>query len=70
MQRLILFALSASRDRLEDHHLELLILPILRLHQLSLASEHRQCCRWVALSQMDPGLAKRELVCLSQMGCR
>ena len=24
-------------------------------------SEHCQCCRWVALSQMDPGLAQREL---------
>ena len=68
--RLILFALGASRDRLKDHHLELLILPILCLHQLSPCREHRQCCGWVSLSQVDSGLDERELVCLSQMGCR
>src|SRR5690242_15304821 len=42
VHRLILFAMSASRDRLENPHLELFILPPLRLHLLIPCREHRQ----------------------------
>src|SRR6516225_3706569 len=61
-----------QNECLEQHHLELFIQPPPDLRLLSPWLQHRKCCRWVALGQMDPRLTEREIVCLRQMssGCQ
>jgi len=69
---LVLVPLSLESDRHEHQHLESFILPPPGLHLLSPGSEHRQCRGGVALGQVDPSLAQREIVGLRQMsgGCQ
>src|SRR2546428_9326952 len=57
-------------DRLENHHLEPFILPTLSLCLLAPWQKPRQCCGWVSLSQVYPGLADGEVVRLRQMSGR
>src|SRR5207244_7113105 len=57
-------------DRLENHHLEPFILPTLSLCLLAQWQKLRQCCGWVSLSQVYPGLADGEVVGLREMSGR
>ena len=71
MYRFVLFAMCLESDCLQPQHLEPFILPPLCLHLLAPGREHRQCCRRVALGQVDVGLAEGEFVQMRQMsGCR
>jgi len=67
MHCLVPVPLSLQSDRHEYQHLEPFILPPPGLHLLSPCREHRQGCGEVSLSQVDPGLAQREIVRLRQM---
>ncbi len=55
-------------DRLQNHHVEPFILPSLCIHLLTHRLQHRQGCGWVALGQVNAGLAERERVLLRQLG--
>jgi len=44
---LVFCAMGTIRDRLGTTHLDLLILPILRLHLLAPCRAHLQCCGWI-----------------------
>src|ERR1700694_411642 len=67
---LVAIAMRLQCHRLEHHDLEPFIRPTLLLHLLSPGSEYRQCRGGVSPRQVDPRLAERELMYVSQTSRR